>query len=346
MKRLIYFFISIFLLLDTSLSIKADSTEAEEFAKMFTMYCIALVSSEEEYPEYYLQIDSILAMAEWRDSIFKETLDQKGKILHHIVEKGEDWESIADDHKISQLDLMWANPFEEDCYAGLELSIPVLLSEEELREFQLTVKNSYYIEGKRLYDKGDYSKAKKTYDKIIESPYSSLLAYYNRGMAQYRNGKLREAMSDFSHVISHDPQQRFPDARELKDHAAKLQAERDQERAENIASFINLASNIAQTAWQISHSNSYGASNNTSITTGSYAGSSNEDDYSSDGPSTTVKSRKVCLTCKGDGKCIGCHGTKIRTDNYFGTGSDPTHECGVCGGKGTCGVCGGTGYQS
>lgn len=161
MKRLLYFFISLYLFIGISLPIKADSDEAEEFAKMFMLYCIAAASAQEEYAEYYLKIDSIMEMADWRDSIFKENLDKNGKILHHVVEKGEDWESIADDYKISQLDLMWANPFEEDCYAGLELSIPALQSEEELREFQLTVKNAYYIEGKRQYDKGDYSKAKK-----------------------------------------------------------------------------------------------------------------------------------------------------------------------------------------
>ncbi len=299
----------------------------------------------EEYSIYCQKVDSILEMAEWRDSIFKEALDKNGKILHHVVEKGEDWESIANDHNISQLDLMWANPFEEECYTGLELSVPALLSGEELREFQLMVKNSYYIEGKRQYDNGDYSNAQKTYDKIIESPYSSLLAYYNRGMTQYRRGKLREAMSDFTYVIANDPQQRFPDARELNAQAERLQAQRDEERAEDIASFIGLASNIAITAFQISQSNS-NSSYRTESSTSGYSFSSSDEDYSSDNSSTTVKSRKVCRTCKGDGKCISCHGSGYRTDNYFGTGEDPSHTCGVCGGKGTCGICEGTGYQS
>lgn len=164
-------------------------------------------------------------------------------------------------------------------------------------------------------------------------------------MSQYRNGKFREAMSDFTHVIANDPQQRFPDVKELRARAEKLQAERDQERAEGIASFIGLASNIAITAFQISQSNS-NSSYSTESSTSGYTFSSNDDDYSSENSSTTVKSRKVCRTCKGDGKCIGCHGSGYRTDNQFGTGVDPSHTCGVCGGKGTCGVCDGTGYQS
>lgn len=355
MKRILLLYMSIAAgLCGFSLTGNAQTDESDDSnTTLFLWWLGSLIGDldssnsdiEEEYFIYYQKVDSILEMADWRDSIFKENLDKNGKILHHVVEKGEDWESIADDYKISQLDLMWANPFEEDCYAGLELSIPALLSEEELREFQLTVKNAYYIEGKRQYDKGDYSKAKKTYDKIIESPYTSLLAYYNRGMSQYRNGKLREAMSDFTHVIANDPQQRFPDVKELRARAEKLQAERDQERAEGIASFIGLASNIAITAFQISQSNSNSSYNPESSTSG-YTFSSNDDDYSSENSSTTVKSRKVCRTCKGDGKCIGCHGSGYRTDNQFGTGVDPSHTCGVCGGKGTCGVCDGTGYQS
>jgi len=56
-------------------------------------------------------------------------------------------------------------------------------------------------------------------------------------------------------------------------------------------------------------------------------------------------SRKVCSSCKGDGKCIGCHGSGYRTDNMFGNGTDYGHKCGVCGGNGTCSVCKGAGYR-
>lgn len=50
-----------------------------------------------------------------------------------------------------------------------------------------------------------------------------------------------------------------------------------------------------------------------------------------------------CLTCKGDGKCIGCHGTGYATDNLFGNGIDYSKTCSVCDGKKICTSCGGTG---
>lgn len=56
-------------------------------------------------------------------------------------------------------------------------------------------------------------------------------------------------------------------------------------------------------------------------------------------------SDRICGTCKGDGKCISCHGSGYRTDNLFGTGVDYSKKCGVCGGNGRCNSCRGTGSK-
>lgn len=56
-----------------------------------------------------------------------------------------------------------------------------------------------------------------------------------------------------------------------------------------------------------------------------------------------ITTSNLCMTCEGDGKCIGCHGSGYRTDNMFGTGVDYSKTCGVCNGKKICTPCKGTG---
>ncbi len=50
-------------------------------------------------------------------------------------------------------------------------------------------------------------------------------------------------------------------------------------------------------------------------------------------------SKSFCRSCSNTRTCTQCHGTGKRTDNMFGTGSDPTVKCGICGGSGRCPYC-------
>lgn len=54
---------------------------------------------------------------------------------------------------------------------------------------------------------------------------------------------------------------------------------------------------------------------------------------------------RFCSTCSGNGKCYCCHGSGMRTDNYYGTGTSTQVKCGVCGGNGKCSSCGGSGRR-
>ena len=67
--------------------------------------------------------------------------------------------------------------------------------------------------------------------------------------------------------------------------------------------------------------------------------------YSNENRTQHSSSDRMCGTCKGDGKCISCHGSGYRTDNLFGTGVDTSKRCGVCGGNGRCNSCGGSGRR-
>lgn len=81
---------------------------------------------------------------------------------------------------------------------------------------------------------------------------------------------------------------------------------------------------------------------NTGYGSSSYSSSSS----SSSSGSSSYSKGSVCRNCNGGGKCPSCHGKGIRTDNVFGTGTDPTKKCGVCGGDGVCNLCGGSGYKN
>lgn len=95
--------------------------------------------------------------------------------------------------------------------------------------------------------------------------------------------------------------------------------------------------------------NSRSSTSGSSISGGStgYGTSSYSSSSSSSSSGSSSKSKgPVCRNCNGGGKCPSCHGKGIRTDNSFGTGTDPTKKCGVCGGDGICNLCGGSGHKN
>ena len=71
----------------------------------------------------------------------------------------------------------------------------------------------------------------------------------------------------------------------------------------------------------------------------SYSGGSSSSYSSSTSSSSSSSSSKFCRSCSNTRTCTQCHGTGKRTDNLFGTGSDPTVKCGICGGSGRCPYC-------
>ncbi len=91
--------------------------------------------------------------------------------------------------------------------------------------------------------------------------------------------------------------------------------------------------------------NNYVAMKANSIRASQQASSGLIDDKSNDGASSSSSRRteKYCHVCKGDGKCIACHGSGYSTDNAFGTGVNYSKKCSVCGGHKVCNICHGEG---
>lgn len=78
-------------------------------------------------------------------------------------------------------------------------------------------------------------------------------------------------------------------------------------------------------------------------TSSSYSGSTSTATTNKSSSSTQQKRDGLCPTCCGDGKCYQCHGSGMRTDNMFGTGTSSKVKCGICGGDGKCKKCYGRG---
>ena len=52
---------------------------------------------------------------------------------------------------------------------------------------------------------------------------------------------------------------------------------------------------------------------------------------------------EVCVTCEGDGECVGCDGSGIVTIRRDNAGAPLHRRCTRCDGDGLCNVCGGEG---
>lgn len=290
-------------------------------------------------------IDSLLRNKSIRDSIFNRFSVLDGRAIKHVVRKGETWESISYDYIIAEDELKKANPYESVCYVGLELDIPTFSNDEEIAVRNYINKNALGMKAAEYKKKGDYKKEANTYSQIINSQAAPLYVYMLRGEAQMRRGRYEDAQSDFRYVKRNDAHGDYPNVQARLDKAIQLQAQKEAEQAAMIGELFNFASQAANSYFQAKQNmkQSSRMTRGTSVSSGS-DNSGDNIGYEPESETVSVKSSgKICHVCKGDGKCIGCHGSGYRTDNYFGHGTDPTHTCGVCSGKGICSICKGTG---
>ncbi|MDO4311210.1 MAG: hypothetical protein Q4C43_10930 [Prevotella sp.] len=289
-------------------------------------------------------------------SMLEEVRENGGRIVKHIVERGETWKSIAGMYFIEEDELRCANSLYKTCYVGLEIDVPIYLTEEELRIRRLELFDINYLKAKGLMNKKDYSGAAKIYTEIINSSSASIEAFYQRGLANYQRGKYSKAIDDFSYVIKNDRNNRYPNAFKYKSKSDKLLAERREERAaawgELIQMGAQVASNIAAAKQQAEQNRraakaTGSAGSGSGVATGN-SGSLNTEMESDDSSPVKKKCMKTSATdhahCNGTGICSRCNGDGKYFDNSFGNAKwvDP---CGSCNGSGKCSSCNGTGYK-
>lgn len=285
------------------------------------------------------------------------------EIKKHVVQRGETLESIAKDYNLSPNELHNANNDMEIFYTGLEINVPIKKtmiastgtkqSSNSDEQFLKTLA-AYWDDceiANKLFETHNYSKAQKQYQQTIKK-YKGILpcedALYGNALCSYNREKWKSAIEDLNMVINNEEC-----SQGQRDHCKRLLAKAQSYRDQQLENRSNFWGGLFMTAATVGVA-FMNAKSETKPTAGTLSSSTSttnySDDSSTDGESsseqTFKKSSKICRRCSGGGKCYQCHGKGIRTDNLFGTGIDPTHDCGVCGGDGKCPSCHGTGKQS
>lgn len=285
------------------------------------------------------------------------------EIKKHVVQRGETLESIAKDYNLSPNELHNANNDMEIFYTGLEINVPIKKtmiastgtkqSSNSDEQFLKTLA-AYWDDceiANKLFETHNYSKAQKQYQQTIKK-YKGILpcedALYGNALCSYNREKWKSAIEDLNMVINYEEC-----SQGQRDHCKRLLAKAQSYRDQQLENRSNFWGGLFMTAATVgvAYMNAKSETKPTAGTLSSSTSTTNySDDSSTDGESsseqTFKKSSKICRRCSGGGKCYQCHGKGIRTDNLFGTGIDPTHDCGVCGGDGKCPSCHGTGKQS
>lgn len=280
-----------------------------------------------------------------RNEVIKTYLEQNGRLITHIVDRGETLEYLAPLYGTSIKDIQTLNDGIEECYMGQELDIPTLKTDYDIALDFVILNNTMYTEAKRAYDSGEYKQAVKCYDKIIRGDNPTIYAYYYRGMSQYYRDKMNQAYYDLSYVVSNDTEGKFPDAVTYRDQAREIQAQRDAERDELWGALFETAVQVGMTyldAKAQSKQSQYSSSSYSSTDT-SYASSDYESASSSSAgsrSSSSCPSLKVAngkWYCANTGQCGMCGGDGWM-DGDFGQGPN-TLKCTLCGGTGKCKYC-------
>lgn len=152
----------------------------------------------------------------------------------HSVRPGDTFESIAAKYRIDVTSLKNANPLIDACHVGADLIIPEVLELSQSTYVPAVYKDGdpylMMADGLVLMKEGKYSRAKKTFNKLLkieEIPE----AYYYRGLCYYKKYRWKPAYRDFYQVSRNtalDPAMR-KDASELYEYTYA----KHQEKVEN-----------------------------------------------------------------------------------------------------------------
>lgn len=229
------------------------------------------------------------------------------------------------------------------CTEGKRICV-VSINGKVLSDNLPTVKCDEYTSiADKAFEGRNYEEAAKYYGLALREKSSPCL-YFNRGVSYYNMDRYIDAINDFEKCLNNNPSQRLIDrSRDCIRKARIYQQEKEFQREQTARAIFGFVLGVANTyiqaksTTQIRNTGTYSSRSSSSYSDNDYDNNDKTDSYS------LQRSPRLCRTCKGDGKCLSCHGDGIRTDNQFGYGKDPTHKCGVCGGDGICNICHGNG---
>lgn len=125
-----------------------------------------------------------------------------------MVGYGETFETIANKYGITLSDLQATNPGMNKCYAGMEIVIPrpykSPVGSSGISSPAVLYADSLLLSAKAKSAIGDYKKAIKLYNKVIDMNVRTPYAYAGRGECFFNLKKYKKAKSDLMTAISSD----------------------------------------------------------------------------------------------------------------------------------------------
>lgn len=207
--------------------------------------------------------------------------------LHHIVQRGETIEILADKYRLTTDILKAVNLGMDTFYTGMEVLVPVdkkymwLRSEDDSETILKDIAGyfSEYQEASRVFNTGDYKKADKLFESTIRNhgkyqPCEE--AYFGRAMCDYNRNKWSSAIEGFAQVISIEecPEELREQSRNLKANAEEKREARNQRTANFFSGLFQAAAEVGTAYMAASQANTgQGSYNYSSMPQGKSLGS-------------------------------------------------------------------------
>lgn len=123
-----------------------------------------------------------------------------------VVGYGETFETIAIKYGVTMADLMAANPGKANCYAGMKIIVPEAhnspIGLSGVSSDLVNHSDSLLILAKAVRSAGNYKKAIRLYNKVIDMNVRRAYGYAGRGECYYDLNKLTKAKSDLTTAIN------------------------------------------------------------------------------------------------------------------------------------------------
>ena len=207
--------------------------------------------------------------------------------LHHIVQRGETIEILADKYRLTTDILKTVNLGMDTFYTGMEVLVPVdkkymwLRSEDDSETILKDIAGyfSEYQEASRVFNTGDYKKADKLFGTTIRNHGKYLPceeAYFGRAMCDYNRNKWSSAIEGFAQVISIEecPEELREQSRNLKANAEEKREARNQQTANFFSGLFQAAAEVGTAYMAASQANTgQGSYNYSSMPQGKSLGS-------------------------------------------------------------------------
>lgn len=179
-----------------------------------------------------------------RDMMINYIRDEGGSIIERRVERGETWGYLALRCGLEEWELQALNSEWDFLPAGSEILIAQFCPGTERYEASVIASDSRFLIADKYLENGDWKKAKKIYDELIDNS-PSISAYYMRGIANYNAGKYGDAVDDFAYVVYNDSNRVYEKAAENQSIAQKAW---EQQKSERQAQWLGIASLLVETS--------------------------------------------------------------------------------------------------